>query len=260
MGEGETGPGRVEHAAALREAASAPSATDAAARVMAGAGRDVRGRHAVLAGVVRRRRPDRPAADRLVVRHGAVDEGERAARVVDPAAGGVTAILTVRRGADAGHAVGPIGAGGPEGLVVLDEDPRERDVPAGVEQAAALRVAPALDGQLRERRVAAQDLEHPVQSVAVDDGSGVPAARDRDVAPDVEVAGRGGVLAGPGDCEPEGAVGQEDRVGAGPGVGRHDRRPQRDVALRVRAGLEVHRHRVQQRIDPEDRGRLPDLE
>ena len=38
--------------------------------------------------------------------------------------------------------------------------------------------------------------------------------------------------AGAGDREPVGAVGRGDRVESGPGIGRHDRRPQRDTALR----------------------------
>ena len=72
-----------------------------------------------------------------------------------------------------------------------------------------------LDGQLREGDLAAQDVEHPVQIVPVDDRAGVPPSLDREVAPDVEVAFRGGVLAGAGDREPNVPLGR--RIVSAPG-------------------------------------------
>ena len=77
------------------------------------------------------------------------------------------------------------------------------------------------------------------------------ASLDREIGRDVEIAVGAAVPAGGGDRQLECARGQHDRVGVGIGVGRHDGRPQRDVARGVLAGLEVHRHRVEHGVDVE---------
>src|SRR5262249_43303229 len=150
-GDREPRPGRVEHAAALCEAAEAARAAVATDRVPAiGSPHNRRG-HAIGAGHVRTAAAaTAPTAARLVERHRTVEEGERAAGIVDAAAGGRAAVLAWLAdqvlGRPAPHGAGSIGPIEANGRVVLDQNLRERDLPALIEQAATPGTAPVLDG------------------------------------------------------------------------------------------------------------------
>ena len=91
----------------------------------------------------------------------------------------------------------------------------ERHLAAGVQDPAPVAGGAAvLDRQFGDRHLAAEDLEDPIQVVAVDDGTGGALPLDGEIARDVQVAGGGGVLPGTGDRQRERAAGQDDGVGA----------------------------------------------
>ena len=197
------------------------------------------------------------SSDGLVERNRAVGDGERPGCVEDPTAATVSPVRTVtsdsadRAAPRADCAIGTVIANGD---VVQDGHRGERHLAPGVQDSATVAgCAAVLDRHLGDRHLATEDLEDPIQVVAVDDGAGRTLPLDGEIAGDVQVAGGASVLPGTGDGQLEGAGRQDDGVGTPMCVGSLDRRPQRDVPGSVLAVAEVRGHGVERRVDLERR-------
>ncbi len=126
---------------------------------------------------------------------------------------------------------------------------RERNLgPLVHEPTAGDKGAAVLDRQSADRHVAAEDVEHTIEVIAVDDRHAGALPLDRDATVNIQIPSSRVVFAGTRNRERDRARRKDDRVGIGFGIRRLDSRSQRDVARGVLARLQVDRHRVEQAV------------